>query len=112
MNRLLLATVLAGFAGLASAQSVGTATQPVTPDPIHSDVATRDVRDHTCLRETGSVVTAAQNRRALREARARGDDKVTVQCAAYGRAYTQDDIRRTGGRDVADALRMLDPSIH
>ena len=112
MNRLLLATLLAGFASVASAQSVGTATQPVTPDPIHSDATTRDVRDHTCLRETGSVIAAAQNRRALREARARGDENVTVQCAAYGRAYTQDDIRRTGGMDVADSLRQLDPAIH
>jgi hypothetical protein len=111
MNRLLLATALAGVAFAASAQSVGTAVQPTIQDDLHSDVATRDVRDHTCLRETGSIITAAQNRRAVREARARGDDKVTVRCADYGRAYTRDDIRRTGALDVADALRQLDPTI-
>jgi hypothetical protein len=35
---------------------------------------------------------------------------VEVKCADYGRAYTQDDIRRTGAVNMADALRQLDPS--
>ena len=29
-----------------------------------------------------------------------------------GRSYTQDDIRRTGAIDLADALRRLDPAVH
>ncbi len=112
MKRLLLASLLAGAAFAASAQSVGTSVQPTVQDELHSDVATRDVRDHNCLRETGSLIATAQNRRALRQARAKGDKTVEVKCAAYGRAYTQDDIRRTGAVDIADALRNLDPAAH
>ena len=111
MKRLLLAGLLAGFAFSASAQSVGYAVQPTVQDDIHSDVATRDVRDHNCLRETGSLIATRDNQRALRRARAQGDATVEVRCAAYGRAYTQDDIRRTGAINVSDALRQLDPTI-
>lgn len=32
-------------------------------------------------------------------------------CAAPGRAYSGEDIQRTGAPTTADALRMLDPSI-
>jgi hypothetical protein len=84
--------------------------QPTVQDDLHSDVATRDVRDHNCLRETGSLITTSQNQRALRRARAQKDATVEVKCAEYGRAYTQDDIRRTGAINLSDALRQLDPS--
>lgn len=112
MKRLLLASLLAGVAFAASAQSVGTTVQPTVQDDVHSDVATRDVRDHSCLRETGSLITTAQNKRAMREARARGEATVEVKCSAYGRAYTQGDIRRTGALDLGQALRDLDPGLH
>jgi hypothetical protein len=112
MKRLLLAGLLAGFAFAASAQNVGTTVQPTVQDDLRSDVATRDVRDHTCLRETGSLITTAQNQRALRRARAQKEATVEVKCADYGRAYTQEDIRRTGAVNLADALRQLDPSAH
>lgn len=112
MKRLLLASLFAGFAFAASAQSVGTTTQPTVQDDLHSDVATRDVRDHTCLRETGSLITTAQNQRALRRARAQHDATVDVRCASFGRAYTHDEIQRSGAIDLADALRQLDPAIH
>ena len=75
MKRLLLAGLLAGVAFSASAQSVGVAVQPTVQDDIHSDIATRDVRDHTCLRETGSLITTAQNQRALiTELKVEGED--------------------------------------
>lgn len=112
MKRLLLAGLLAGVAFSASAQSVGVAVQPTVHDDIHSDIATRDVRDHTCLRETGSLIGTARNQRALRRARAQHDATVEVRCSEFGRAYTQDDIRSTGAIDLADALRRLDPTIH
>ena len=112
MKRLLLASLLAGFAFAASAQSVGTTVQPTVHDDIHSDIATRDVRDHSCLRETGSLIATSQNQKILRQARARGDATVEVKCSSYGRAYTQDDIRRTGAIDLSQALRQLDPSVH
>ena len=110
MKRLLLTSLLAGFAFAASAQSVGVTVQPTVQDDLRSDVGTRDVRDHHCLRETGSLITTSQNQRALRRARAQKDATVEVKCADYGRAYTQDDIRRTGAVNMADALRQLDPS--
>jgi len=112
MKRLLLASLLSGFALAASAQSVGTATQPTVQDDVRADVATRDVRDHNCLRETGSLITTAQNQRALRRARAKHDATVDVRCASFGRAYTHDEIQRSGAIDLADALRQLDPAIH
>ncbi|HSR64548.1 MAG TPA: hypothetical protein VLM17_02945, partial [Xanthomonadaceae bacterium] len=95
-----------------SAQSVGTAVQATVQDATQADAANRDVRDHTCLRETGSLVTASQNRRVVRRARKDNQPTVEVVCADYGRAYTQDDIRGTGAVDIADALRRLDPSVH
>jgi len=111
MKRLLLASLFAGFAAAASAQ-VGVTTQPTVQDDIHSDFATRDIRDHHCLRETGSLIDTAHNQRILRHARAHNEPTVTVACAGYGRAYTQDDIRSTGALDLSQALRQLDPSIH
>jgi hypothetical protein len=111
MKRLLLAGLLAGVAFSASAQSVGYAVQPTVQDDIHSDVATRDVRDHTCLRETGSLIATSRNQRALRRARAQGEASVEIKCAEYGRSYTQEDIRRTGAINLSDALHQLDPTI-
>jgi hypothetical protein len=32
-------------------------------------------------------------------------------CASFGRAYTDKDIQNTGATTVAEALRLLDPSI-
>lgn len=32
-------------------------------------------------------------------------------CAAAGRAYSQEDIERTGQTDAGNALQMLDPSV-
>jgi hypothetical protein len=34
-----------------------------------------------------------------------------AECAAFGRAYTQQDLQRTGQADTAQALRLLDPSL-
>jgi hypothetical protein len=109
MKRLLLTGLLAGFAFAASAQSVGTTVQPTVQDDLRSDISTRDVRDHTCLRETGSLITTAQNQRAMRLARARHQPTVELKCSEYGRAYTQHDIRRTGASNVAEALHQLHP---
>ena len=112
MKRFLLASVLAGLAFAASAQStVGVATQPTVQDDEHSSITARDIRDHTCLSDTGSHVTSVKNKRARRAAMARHDATVDVRCASFGRAYNRDDIQATGAVDLADALRRLDPSI-
>ena len=110
-SHLLLAGLLAGVAFSASAQ-VGFTTQPTVRDDLRTDAATRDVRDHNCLRETGSRVTAAQNQETLRHARANGDARVEVRCSGYGQAFTQDEIRSTGASNVSDALRQLSPIVH
>lgn len=33
------------------------------------------------------------------------------QCAAFGRTYTQQDIKSTGAVDVGQALSLLDPAV-
>ncbi|WP_133499849.1 hypothetical protein [Cognatilysobacter terrigena] len=83
-------------------------TADAQPAPAPATVATAspktvaardDLADRTCLRETGTLIRA----RSSRDAKG---------CTGLpGRAYTQDDLRRTGQTDIADALRMLDPSI-
>jgi hypothetical protein len=53
--------------------------------------------DRNCIRDTGSMIPAKKG-----------------QClqAVNGRSYSQQDLRNTGKIDNAEALRMLDPSIH
>ena len=34
-----------------------------------------------------------------------------ASCAGFGRAYTKDDIKRTGASDTAQALPLLDPAL-
>jgi len=46
-----------------------------------------------CLTETGSRIS------------------VKGECRGPGRAYTTDDINRTGATTAGDALRLLDPTI-
>jgi hypothetical protein len=51
--------------------------------------------DRDCLRSTGSLIPPKPG-----------------QCLPVaGRSYDQDDIRRTGARTTAEALRLLDPSV-
>jgi hypothetical protein len=88
--------------GLAAA-SAAVAAEP--PEPAAAPGTERAVEqdhevDRNCLRHTGS--------RLLHSRRARAEKR----CApAFGRVYTQDDLRMTGAVDIADALRRLDPAI-
>jgi hypothetical protein len=50
-------------------------------------------KDPTCLTETGSRISG------------------TSKCRGYGRAYSSEDIDRTGKTSAADALALLDPSV-
>jgi hypothetical protein len=34
-----------------------------------------------------------------------------MNCSAFGRSYSSDDISRTGATTAAEALRLMDPSI-
>lgn len=62
-----------------------------------------------CLRYTGSRIHASRRERLRRSGqKADGQDCV----AAAGRAYSREDIERSGGFDLLDALRRLDPAIY
>ena len=102
--------ILCGFASTAAAQTV-----PVEPtlEPgaaaIGADASDSDSKsdDRNCLRQTGSRITANENWRAERDGKA--GDKCNN---AAGRAYSREDIERTGAIDARDALRRLDTSIN
>lgn len=121
MNRrlvspLLLASLLAGAAFAASAQSVTVSADAKTQATDVDAAATFDASakphiDRYCLRHTGSRIVARDN--TLRYRSARDADRRGQRCiAGNGRVYSREDIERTGEIDIADALRKLDPSIH
>lgn len=79
--------------GLAQAAPPPPPNRTSAQHPAHSSPKPGD-RD--CVRSTGSLIPAKPGR-----------------CLPVaGRAYSQEDLRRTGATTTADALRMLDPSIH
>jgi len=107
MKRLSIFLVAAAFASASFAQS-----PPVedTLEPgaaaIGAESSDADVNDRHCLKQTGSHITASQNRKARRA----GKQEECVN--AFGRAYDREDIERTGAMDVKQALQMLDPAVH
>lgn len=120
MKPLILAMLLGGFAFGAGAQTpapapagdqaAATAAIAAKPDnAMPADAAQADHApgaDRNCLQQTGSHIGTASTAR-------RGKAGKAPQCInASGRAYTRDDIDRTGATDVASALRMLDPAVH
>lgn len=114
MTRLLLAALLTFLAGAAVAQTVTVTTEAGEVETVQTAEATETTAAETtaprepartCLRSTGSRVTAAQNVRATKDGKPQ-------RCAPVsGRVYTSEDIARTGQVDIHEALRMLDPSI-
>ena len=99
-HRLTFAAALLLSAAPAFAQDV---TPPAAPAAAPAaDEPVRDkALDRLCLRETGTRIRH-------RAGKSNGRDCPSMQA---GRAYTQDDLRSTGQADIAQALRMLDPSI-
>ena len=91
-----------GVSALAVAQSAP--AQMVSPSNTISSQA-NTAKDHQvikpgdrlCIRNTGSLIPAKKG-----------------QClqAVTGRSYTQQELLNTGATNNAQALRMLDPSIH
>lgn len=51
-------------------------------------------KDPGCLQDTGSRITSTAQK-----------------CRGFGRAYTSEDIDRTGSISAADALSKLDPAV-
>ena len=107
MTRILFAVLLSVFTGAVFAQTV-----TVTKDTGETETLQTTAADtaqpepvRTCLRSTGSRITAAQNLRAEKEGKPQ-------RCApSPGRTYSKEDLDRTGCIDIADALRSLDTSI-
>lgn len=88
-----LATVTLGvFCGPANAQ------RPASTEGTAAPASARRLvkpGDYNCLRSTGSRIPP----------------KAGECLPVSGRAYSRDDIERTGARNTGDALRMLDPRI-
>jgi hypothetical protein len=68
-----------------------TTAENAKPQPAASAAT---VADPNCLTATGSRVAPG-----------------TSKCRGFGRAYSSEDIDRTGQTSAADALALLDPSI-
>jgi hypothetical protein len=99
---------LSGFA--AHAQQADPAVQADTQAAAQAKAD----EDRHCLRYTGSLVVAAQNTREDASAKPQSDADAPRRgrCIySNGRAYSQDDLRRTGQTDIGRALQMLDPSV-
>lgn len=81
------------------------------PQPQSQDEA--PLSDRFCLRHTGSRITIAESRRQARlERTGRADAQRPVCAMVPGRAYTREDLLRTGAFDTAEALRRLDPAFY
>lgn len=112
----LAATTLAFFAPFVFASTSAADApqdQAVVVDTAQADTETEiaasdeysPIRQRQCMQKTGSLITAVRNRRAEREGK-------PLECApAFGRTYTYEDLRNTGGTDLGEILRSLDPSI-
>ena len=110
----LLGILLAAFAVPALAQAVD------PPAPAADDVALQDTATAQDLAQEPAPATtdqpAASERTCLRYTGSRAQRNARMKnppCTdEFGRAYTRDEIDKTGEVDLADALRKLDPSIH
>ena len=120
MTRYLPAFLLCGLAFAAGAQNVNQGSAPApaaaaeqaagaTFDEADQRAEDRQLlSDRNCLRQTGSRIVARANRQADEL-----KDPTRRRCAPVsGRSYDRDDLDRTGQTNVADALRMFDPSVH
>lgn len=95
---LILSLVLSLGAASAGAMTVGSVVR--NPDAQQADSSKKDAQfESFCLRQTGSRIVSDKNDGARR-------------CLSNGRAYTRQDLERTGETDLAAALRKLDPAIH
>ena len=108
----LLITLGCLFAGSVLAQQPATREATVQPREVRTaDLpAETPLSDHRCLRHTGSLITASRNQR---ERVRPSSTPMTPRCAPVaGRAYSREDLDRTGAVSVLEALRMLDPAVH
>lgn len=74
---------------------------PSAQSQANADRQPERLSDTRCLRETGSLIKQRDK-----------DGKRACIQQAPGRAYTGEDIRRTGQNNLADALRTLDSAVY
>lgn len=86
----------------AEPQAAQAQTAADAPAATQTEAKKPDVNDAYCLRHTGTRITSRTDSRKAR----------TCSNGAIGRAYTRDDLDRTGEINIADALRKLDPAVH
>lgn len=99
-------------AGIAQAQQPTTETpRPASPDVRVAELpAETPLSDYRCLRYTGSLITASRNQR--NELRRSKTQEKPLCAPVAGRAWSREDLERTGAVNLHDALRMLDPAVH
>lgn len=112
----LLAAAFLSLSCFAAQAADAAVDRPAANPANHADaskatLAQREIEPN-CLRYTGSLIIAAQNRR--NERRAAGSDASKASRPACngspGQSYTREDIQRTGATNAADAIRRLDPA--
>lgn len=103
MKRLMI-SLLGALAFTAAVQAAEPQATPAndTPAAVQDEAKKPGVDDAYCLRHTGTRITSRTDNRKAR----------TCSNGMIGRAYTRDDLDRTGEISIADALRKLDPAIH
>lgn len=87
------------------------ATASAQSDAKRSDAEKPQASDAYCLRHTGTRITSRAADKADANAATAGKSR-TCSNGVIGRAYTREDLDRTGDINLADALRKLDPAIH
>jgi hypothetical protein len=116
LARITLLAVLGACSFAAAAQSsagVGVSIEAGTSETVAGDRINggdKFASHPFCLRSTGTRI-APRARASDRDADAGATNKRPNCVAGNGRVYTRRDIDTTGAVDLADALRMLDPSI-
>lgn len=105
-NALLVAAMFATAAFAASAQTAASVASDTAESPaVAADDAAWAMSDR-CLRETGTRIRSVERKPGSNPKR---EDRCVT--SAIGRSHSGENLRRTGQRNVADALRMIDPAV-
>ena len=116
MKRLTLFAFAACLAATAAHAESPVAAAQAAPSPETAATETRDVATPATDVETASAATEkppVSEANCVRQtgSRIRPRDRKTACNGLPGRAYTKEDLDRTGHMNLADALRTLDSSI-
>lgn len=99
------------FTAIAQAAEPQPAPASDTTAATQTDAKKPPMSDAYCLRRTGTRITSRAADKADANAATAGKSR-TCSNGVIGRAYTREDLDRTGDINLADALRKLDPAIH